>query len=112
MGNVDDVRNSDALLEVTSTERGLRLQGEIDASSSPLLSEHLDPLPGAADEVVLDMAGVTFVDSSGLRVLIDAHQRAAHAGRTLVLDEPSTVVRRLLDISGLEDLLEVRPRQA
>lgn len=108
MDNVDDMRGPNDLLEVTNTGEGLRLHGEIDASSARLLSGCLDPLPGTTGDLELHMAGVSFVDSSGLRVLIAAHQRAAAVGRTLVLVDPSPVVQRLLDISGLEDLLAVR----
>lgn len=109
MGNVDDVRNGDSLLEVSADGERLVVVGEIDASTSRQLADHLDPLPGSSGEVVLDMSDVSFVDSSGLRVLIDAHQRADRAGRSLVIVEPSHVVRRLLDISGLEGVLRVRP---
>ena len=49
------------------------------------------------------MTEVTFMDSSGLRVLLDVHQRAADASRGLVLLRPSDSVMRLLEISGLGD---------
>ncbi len=98
------------LLTVTTTEAGLRVRGELDAGSSWVLRDQLDPLPqGDGGGVVVDMAGVSFVDSSGLRVLIDAHLRAERHGRSLVLVEPSPAVRRLLEISGLEGVLQVRP---
>jgi anti-sigma B factor antagonist len=45
------------------------------------------------------------MDSSGLRVVIDAHQRALDAGRRLVLRHPTSAVQRLLEISGLSDHL-------
>jgi anti-anti-sigma factor len=45
------------------------------------------------------------MDSSGLRVIIDVHQRATDAGRTLVLRHPTAAVQRLLEISGLADHL-------
>lgn len=110
MGEADQMRDAGELLDVTVTGDGtLRVAGEIDASSVRVLADHLEPLPEGRGEVLLDLAEVTFVDSSGLRVLIDAHQRAERGGRRLVLVEPSPVVRRLLDISGLDGLLHVRP---
>ena len=103
------VRDADTLLEVTVTERGLRLEGEIDASSVGLLAERLDPLPSGSGDIELELGEVTFVDSSGLRVLIDAHLRATTVDRTVVMANPSSAVRRLFDISGLGDHLVIRP---
>ena len=94
------------LLDVTVTGDGLRLAGEIDAASSVALSADLDPLP-VGHRIVLDLAAVTFIDSSGLRVLIDAHRRAEADGRMLVIANPSPPVTRLFEISGLTNHLHV-----
>jgi anti-sigma B factor antagonist len=93
--------------DLESTAAGLTVSGEIDAHTAPLLAARLDPLPDTGERVLLGMAGVEFIDSSGLRVLIDAHRRAAEAGRELVLDHPSPAVMRLISISGLERHLAV-----
>jgi anti-sigma B factor antagonist len=94
-------------LEIVDTPSGLDLRGEIDAHTAPELAAHLDPLPGDHGDVVLGVNGIEFIDSSGLRVLIDAHQRAGAAGRRLVIAKPSAAVRRLFEISGLLDHLVV-----
>lgn len=86
---------------------GVRLVGEIDAASTPELIARLDPLPVVDGDIVIDLSEVTFIDSSGLRALISAHQRAEQAGRRVVMAQPSAVVRRLLDISGLVPYLHV-----
>lgn len=96
-----------ALLDLVSTDDGLRLIGEIDAASSVELASRLDPLPGHTPRVELDLGSISFIDSSGLRVLIDAHLRAQNEGRRLVIVTPSPSVRRLLEISGLTDYLHV-----
>lgn len=80
--------------------------GDLDAHSCPELAAHLDPLPGAGD-LHLDLAGVAFMDSSGLRVIIGAHQRATEADRTLVIERPSKSVHRILEISGLIEHLHI-----
>ena len=98
--------SDDGLLQIAVIDDGLRLSGEIDASSSSTLASWLDPLPGT-DRLALDLAGVAFLDSSGLRVLIDAHRRAEAAGRRLVIVNPSAVVQRLFEISGLTGYLVV-----
>ncbi len=82
----------------------LVLDGEIDGFTAPGLGERL-----AADRSVdvIDLAAVTFIDSSGLRVLVQAHQERAEAGATLTLRSPSAAVQRLLEISGLAGHLDL-----
>jgi anti-sigma B factor antagonist len=94
-------------LDIHPAVDGLRLAGEIDAASTPQLITALDPLPGNDGDIVIDLSEVSFIDSSGLRALIDAHQRAERSGRRVVMAQPSAVVRRLFDISGLVPYLHV-----
>jgi anti-sigma B factor antagonist len=95
---------SDELLAISSTGTGLAASGEIDAHTAPTLASAID---AAGPDVELDLAGVEFVDSSGLRVLIDAHQRLAEAGGALRITALSDPVRRLLEISGVSGYLGV-----
>jgi len=93
------------LLAISSTEAGLTASGEIDAHTAPTLAAAIE---GAGKPVVaLDLSGVDFVDSSGLRVLIDAHQRLEEAGGRLQLTALSEPVRRLLEISGVSEYLGI-----
>ncbi len=94
-----------ARLDISADPEGLALSGELDAHTAPLLAEQFAELPPGEGNVVLDIAKVEFMDSSGLRVIIDVHQRAADSGRSLVLRHPSAAVQRLLEISGLSDHL-------
>jgi len=48
------------------------------------------------------------MDSSGLRVLVEATTRAADEGRELIISNPSAAVRRVVEISGLNDTLLLR----
>jgi anti-sigma B factor antagonist len=94
-----------ARLDITAHDRGLALAGELDAHTAPQLAERLRELPAGEGDLVLDVGKVEFMDSSGLRVIIDVHQRAAESGRRLVLSHPTAAVNRLLEISGLSDHL-------
>ena len=94
-----------ARLDISAIANGLALAGELDAHTAPQLAERLVELPSGDGNIVLDIERIEFMDSSGLRVVIDVHQRAADAGRRLVLRHPSSTVQRLLDISGLADHL-------
>jgi anti-sigma B factor antagonist len=91
------------LLAIRPIDGGAALVGEIDANTAVRLTQAFDG-PG---DLVLDLSGVEFVDSSGLRVLIELHQHRSQAGGTLVLRTPSPAVRRLLDVSGVADYLTV-----
>jgi anti-sigma B factor antagonist len=92
-------------LAIERTPDGFRLTGELDAHAAPDLAASLSGV--GAPNVVLDVAGIDFVDSSGLRVLIDAHQVLTTRGGALTLRAPSTAVRRLLEVSGVGDYLTV-----
>lgn len=89
-----------------SADGGLTLRGDVDAHTAGQLEASLVDLRQAA-EVRLDMSQVTFLDSSGLRVVIAAHKRLDEAGQALILADPSDVVTRLLEITGLRDHLRV-----
>lgn len=86
------------------------LAGELDPHTAPLLEHEI--ADGLADEVspkrvVLDVAELGFMDSSGLRVIIRAHQELEARGASLVLRSPSDTVLRLLEITDLRNHLTV-----
>jgi anti-sigma B factor antagonist len=80
----------------------LSAAGELDIGSAPILREALLKL--LADEVadvVLDLSGITFVDSSGLAVLLMGARRWDGDDRRLVVRNPSGVVSRVVDLTGV-----------
>lgn len=91
-------------LAINEDGDALVLIGEIDSYTAPLLAERL---AARGDVAVLDLAAVSFVDSSGLRVLVEAHQARADAGTSLGLRAPSAPVQHLLEISGLIGHLDI-----
>lgn len=86
----------------------LIIVGEIDAHTVGLVTEELLPLPCTGD-ARLDLDGVTFIDSSGMRVLLDVHRHMEADGRRLILLRPSASVVRLLQITGLVGHLHTEP---
>lgn len=77
------------------------VQGEMDVLAEPLVREVL------ADEatcVVFDLHAVTFLDASGLRVLLGVRRRAVEVGGRVRLVAPSGPVRRLLALTGTDRL--------
>jgi anti-sigma B factor antagonist len=84
----------------------LRLAGEVDAATAPELVEALSGLNGAT-ETTLDLAGVTFIDSSGLHAIV-AYARSREPEGTVTLTEVSPNVSRLLEITCLQDVANLR----
>jgi anti-sigma B factor antagonist len=86
------------------------VEGEHDVYTAPSLSEQLDSLLGEHVPFVIDLTGATFIDSSVLRVLLEAKRRADEGdiGFAVALgQDDSGPVRRVLDITGLVPVLPV-----
>jgi len=82
------------------------VHGEIDAASADLLDAAVTELRRrGCTEVVVDLAHVTFMDLSGLRVL----HLAAVDGMSVVVRNPPRIVRRVIDLAGMADLLPIEP---
>lgn len=94
-------------LTIMTTDDGIAVAGEIDASTVNALAQVLMPFPQGASEFEVDMSAVEFIDSSGLRVLIQAHQHAEANGQRLVIANPSSIVSRLFEVSGLTELFNL-----
>ena len=88
-----------ARLEISASSTGWEVSGEIDAHTAPTLAAAMAEMPTGV--VTIDMAGVSFMDSSGLRVLIEAATRARDGGGDLVIANPTPGITRLVEISGL-----------
>jgi anti-sigma B factor antagonist len=94
-----EVRNADAATVIT-------VSGELDLASSPALEEELERVAQSdAKVVVVDLRHLEFMDSTGLSVLVRAHQRAEENGRRLGLVNGSQQVQRLLTLTGVADRL-------
>jgi anti-sigma B factor antagonist len=94
-----DVRNSDDATVIS-------VSGELDLASSPALEEELERVAQSnAQLVVVDLRNLEFMDSTGLSVLVRAHQRAEENGRRLGLVNGSQQVQRLLTLTGVADRL-------
>lgn len=81
----------------------VRLSGEIDLESSVGLADQLFAVAGST--LVVDLAGVTFMDSSGLAELLTARNKINADGHEFALTSPQERVRRVFEITGLTNLL-------
>jgi anti-anti-sigma factor len=100
--------NNDGLSIEVSTIDGVvvvTVAGELDAVSAPSLQASLEQ-PDAAGRVVVEMSGVEFIDSCGLRVILDRAMRMRPAGGSLRIRSASPQVYRLVHLTKLDELLE------
>jgi anti-sigma B factor antagonist len=99
---------------IVSTRTGdgqwlVELAGEHDLSTAPRLREELERAVAGGGSVVVDLAEVTFVDSSVIGVLVNAHLGAGDdVGRRVIVVVPAHATpRRLLDLVGAGEVLRV-----
>ena len=84
------------------------VSGELDLASSPELQEQLDQVwESDPEQLVIDLRQLEFMDSTGLSIIVGAHQRLAEKGRSLSLVKGSAQVQRLLDLTGVAERLRL-----
>ena len=88
------------------------LVGEMDMSNAPALSAALrDVLDTRPTRVTVDLADLSYLDSSGIRALANAAQRASEVGCELAVHNPSPPARRVLELTGVADSLLDEPSE-
>ena len=98
--SLDIVKNRDGgVLEVV-------LSGRLDTNTSPDLEVVVKRELDGVEKLVLDMAGLEYVSSAGLRVILAAH-KAMLAQGTMVVRSPREEIRNIFDLTGFLDILTV-----
>jgi anti-sigma B factor antagonist len=103
---VTEMEDDDSLSVALDGSGVIVVRGDIDVAGGPVLDA---ALVKAADSrpVVIDLGGVYFIDSSGLRCLLGASRRARERGTSVVLRTVGSEVLRLLQITGTADQFTV-----
>jgi anti-anti-sigma factor len=91
-------------VESLPSGRTLIVRGEVDLATAAQLRDAVLRHLSAARSLRLDLSGVTFMDSSGLHVLIAGQRRATQLGNPLTIAQVSPAVERLLQVSGTSAL--------
>jgi anti-sigma B factor antagonist len=98
----DDPTGFTCVLHAESSSRvRVVLGGELDLCTAPRLAEALSQVTAGAALVILDLSGLTFVDSTGLQVILNARAQLSAAGGRLVLVPGGPQVRRIFEITGI-----------
>lgn len=97
-------------LSISSSIEGgiasLALRGELDLAGAPLLERSLLELERQSPSIlVVDLGGLRFIDSTGLRLLLAANTRAQKRGGELVLRPGDANVQRVFDVTGALEVL-------
>jgi anti-anti-sigma factor len=82
-------------------------QGDLDVHAAPQMSALLMPLMQPSSRTVIEMSGTPFMDSSGLAAIIEAAARARDVDGYLCLAAPSDRVKKVLQITGVDTLIDV-----
>jgi anti-anti-sigma factor len=86
----------------------LVVEGELDMDTGPRLQDEIERAHAIAPaRLVLDLRGVTFFDSSGLQIVLDAEVRCREAGRELVVLPGDGEPRRVLELADVSDRLNL-----
>jgi anti-sigma B factor antagonist len=114
MDDLDDekatnLEGADASVEQWREESGarvVRVTGEVDMSNAGDIREVVDQVTATGvDRLIFDLGGLEFIDSSGLAVLLAAAQRVP----SVQLRNPSPIVRRVVEVTGLSETLPTEP---
>ena len=85
------------------------LEGDIDHHSARRIRNRIDTkvFIQRPDELILDLSGVCFMDSSGLGLILGRYAKAVELGITFKVANPNRDVRRILDLADTERLIEI-----
>jgi anti-anti-sigma factor len=83
--------------------------GEIDMATAGMFWQAVEDACGRAPRVIVDLTGTTYIDSSGLGVLVRAHDRLDQRPGSVVVRAIHPGVRQVLSISGLDAVFLVEP---
>ncbi len=86
----------------------LRLDGELDLASVPTLERAVeDSTLDHAEEIVLDLRGLEFIDSTGLRAILLQDKRSTERGQTFALVRGPEQVQRLMSMTRVDEHLRI-----
>ena len=83
------------------------LEGELDANTSPLAQREIMPLTGDKRPILLDMRGVSFMSSAGLRLLLSTYRQVSSLGGVIALSGVSEELQDTMSMTGFLEFFAV-----
>lgn len=93
-------------LKQNGSELTVAVEGRLDTTSAPELEEALKPHLKDTDHLIYDFAGLQYISSAGLRVLVSAHMNMRMGGTSRVINS-NPVVKEVFEITGLNSFLTI-----
>lgn len=91
---------------MNGTELTVVLEGRLDTTTAPQLEKELGASMGDANELTLDFAGLEYISSAGLRVLLSAHKTMSKKGGMKIVNA-NEIVMEVFDVTGFADILTI-----
>ncbi len=86
----------------------IAISGDIDGKTAPPLQEQLIPLLQPACKVILDMKGVGYMSSAGLRLMLTSHRQASSNQGQIVLVNLSAEIKEAMSVTGFLDFFALQ----
>ncbi len=84
----------------------VKVEGRLDAAFAAELEDEIDRLLDETNKIIMDLSEVTYLSSSGLRVLLSVNKQTENRGG-LVLINLIDIVRRIIEVAELDDFLSL-----
>jgi anti-anti-sigma factor len=94
-------------VDIDGAAAQVALSGELDIGAAPALADALDGLGDEVNDIVLDLRGLSFIDSSGLRVILRADANARANGHDLHVVRGTEAVQRVFELTRMDERLNM-----
>ncbi|WP_281884682.1 STAS domain-containing protein [Paenibacillus sp. YYML68] len=91
--------------ETVGEGRTFKLSGELDLASAPMFRSIAVPAAANAAEMRLNLKGLTYIDSTGIGIIVSVLKERQAVGRSLLVEDIPPKIRRLFDMTGLTQFL-------
>ena len=94
--------------EINGKVLNLSISGHIDATTAPELEKIVNEDVAKVEKIVFDFEKVEYISSAGLRVLLSVHKAMSSKGGEFVIENVSSDVKNVLEMTGFLSFLKVR----
>ena len=100
----EDIMNIEKIIEASAIT--LKVSGRLDTTTAPNLEAAVSEAVGSCDQMVMDFAGLEYISSAGLRVILKAQKSMAAKGGMIIKNVNETIME-IFEITGFSDILTI-----